>query len=582
MGRAHASQTKEKIKTMPSSVSAIAHSIYATHKISLDGVKAVFRLPAKDKVSPQELAAAVAWILKQYFDLTLNPDQVMAIEHSAKIDLTFPSAKGPFCRHVHVDFEKEPPTLFIHGLAPEDDVDGYSKVAFDWRKRSGTINADGTIDWKRINSLPCVDKNAHIATIFPRTEGTAGLDCYGKVIKQKPGRRRLVRWDKKSVAQDIDDENAPFYNLIAKNSGVVVYQFELPNDPKTLSSVSVTEKLTITGDIDYSLGDLESSASLEIVGSVRGNFSLVSDGYVHVSDSIEGKTVQAQKVMADLITNRCIVSAKEEVETGSITNAEANGFDVLIRKNASQAVLRAKEKISFARDAVVLGIALEAKAVHFDHCTFSGHSTVTLGGSLFAELTTLLPRMSILESQVTDLTREAKEAATAILNLLTQIEQFPVSRSSTLIRNLCLSLQQDFVRSFQAREEIGERAMDQCADLQEKIEEKTFDYSISKKLANLRKELPIYNAAYEDLSLIGKDFTGVRDRLQDLQTQILNDLSVTIKGGQAGGKNAKLKIICGEAELELSEGDLTGPGMEIRYHAPQDLLRLHTGKLQRN
>lgn len=124
--------------------------------------------------------------------------------------------------------------------------------------------------------------------------------------------------------------------------------------------------------------------------------------------------------------------------------------------------------------------------------------------------------------------------------------------------------------------------MDQCADLQEKIEEKTFDYSISKKLANLRKELPIYNAAYEDLSLIGKDFTGVRDRLQDLQTQILNDLSVTIKGGQAGGKNAKLKIICGEAELELSEGDLTGPGMEIRYHAPQDLLRLHTGKLQRN
>ncbi|HIJ78685.1 MAG: FapA family protein [Desulfobulbaceae bacterium] len=566
---------------MASNVSAIAHSIYSSRKITLSGVKAAMRLPLKEQIEPQELATAIAWVLGKFFNLSLSPDQVMEIEHLNQSHFIFDSEHPPLSRRLDIDFEKTPPVMKISGSPAEDGKNGYAKVNFDWQKRSGTIKNDGTIDWKKINSFPSIEANSVIATIYNKTEGKPGLDCQGKLIKQKPGVRLKVKWPPTSIFRDNEDENAPFFNLLSQKSGVIVCEFAKNNDPATLSNIRVTEKLKINGDIDYNMGDLESAASLEIVGSVRGNFSLHSEGHIHVSDSIEGKEVAAQRVTAELITNRCRVSAVEEVETGSITNAEAKGTDILIKINAAQAILHSRNNTTFAQHAVIMGVTVKAKSVECNQNTFSGHNTIELGADLFKQVAALLPKITAFENSRAQAGSQAKEAATIILNLLPQIEKYPIAQQSTLVRNLCLSLKQAFVRSFHANRPIDEKTICQCRQLDGEIKEKTLDYSISRKVEQMCSQLPNYNQAFAELALATDKYTALKATLDDLENQIRNELTVLIKDAQLGGKNAVLTIICGEAEMKLLEKDLNNANLRICYQAPEGVLQLHKGKLRK-
>jgi hypothetical protein len=47
------------------------------------------------------------------------------------------------------------------------------------------------------------------------------------------------------------------------------------------------------------------AASLKIYGSVRGNFSPHSEGFIRVREFIKDKKIQAQRIEADLITIQC-------------------------------------------------------------------------------------------------------------------------------------------------------------------------------------------------------------------------------------------------------------------------------------
>ncbi|MGV1099785.1 flagellar assembly protein A [Thiovibrio sp. JS02] len=566
-----------------SRVSSIAQAIHASNAVTAQGVQATLRLPAKTGPdSPQEVATAIAWVLKKFFNIPLNPDQIMEIEYSERASFSIPSERGLPCRRVLVDFSATPPVLEIRGEPAVHGTNGYSALAFPWQKRSGTINEDGTIDWKKINSVPNIEHGALIATIYDKTDGSYGIDCFGKPLRPDPGRRQQVRWTKENIYRDNDEPTAPSFNLIAKKSGVIVYHLEVKDDPATLSQVSISENLKITGDIDYSLGDLETAASLEIIGSVRGNFSLISEGFIHVSDCIEGKEICAQRVKADLITNRCLVKAKEEVETGSITNAEASGATIVVKKNAAQAVLSASDKVVFEKNAAITNITVSAITLTCLGNAFSGRSTVILGERLFQAVRRILPEFEHLESERTEASGKAKEAATEILNQLGQLEHYGIIQKSTILHNLCLALKQNFVRSFQTVQAIDQETLTQAALFKEKVEEKVFEYSISKKIEKLHEALRDYNRALAILSNGAEEYADLRKEAELLSDRIGKGLLATLHEPRVGGKNASVRILCGEAELTLQEHDLSGATKKVRYLPPREggLAAIHKGRLE--
>ncbi len=563
-------------------VTSIAQAIYSSNALTCHGVKATLRLPAKNGPdSPQEIATAIAWVLKKFFSIQLNPDQIMEIEHSEQSSFTIPSERGLPDRLVHLDFGASPPAMEISGEPPVHGTDGYSVLAFPWQKRSGTMNPDGTIDWKKINSVPNIEAGAPVATIHDKTDGTYGIDCFGKPLRPNPGARLQVRWEKETIARDGDEPGASSFRLIAKKSGIIVYRLEKKDDPGALSQISISENLKITGDIDYSLGDLETSANLEIIGSVRGNFSLTSEGFIHVSDSIEGKEISAQRVKADLITNKCLVRAKAEVETGSITNAEAVGATVLIKKNAAQAALRSSGQILFEKGASITNISVNAVSVACQGNIFSGSSTMVLGEIFFQRVKRLLPDFERLEAERGEAGTIARGAATESLNQLAQLEKYGVVQQSTMLRNLCLSLKQNFIASIKNVRPIGAETMDQATLFKEKVEEKVFEYCISRKIEKLHEALRDYNRAIITLTSDAEEYADLKTEATSLENRIGKELAITIEEPRAGGKNAEIRILCGEAELVLSEEAFDGRTKTIRYIPPKEggLAEIHKGRL---
>jgi len=563
-------------------VASIAQAIYNSQTVNSQGISASLRIPGKKGPdSAQEIATAIAWVLKKIFNVQLTPDEIMQIEHSDRVSMEVQSSNELPARELHLDFTATPPLLQIMGTPVVHGRDGYSELAFPWQKQSGTIGEDGTIDWKKINSVPNIEEGQRIATIHDKTVGSSGIDCFGKAIRQNPGRRQQIRWTSDSIYRDNEDPTAPSFNLIAKKSGVITYRFDKKDDPSTLSHVTISDKFRISGDIDYSLGDLETAASLEIIGSVLGNFSLSSKGFIHVSESIEGKEVRAQNVKAELITNRCIVTAKDEVETGSISYAEAAGTNILVKNNAAQASLLASEIVLFEKGAAITNVNITANTAKFHGNTFAGSSTIVLGEKLFAKIRLLLPEFEEFEVKRAESGRTAKEAATESLNQLGQLEQYGVIQKSTVLHNLCLSLKQNFIRSFQTVQPISPEIMIQAAMFREKVEEKVFEYSISRKLEKLNEALALYNSAISSLITNAQEHGAMKEQAELLSARINNDLAVILTEPQAAGKNASIRIVCGEAETTLHAEDLNGSSKKIRYVSPADgLAEIHKGSLE--
>ncbi len=539
---------------------------------------ATLLLPFREQENSQKIAMAMVWLLNKYFGIKLDADQVVELERKEKADFIIPSDKGPFCREIHLDFTAERPHFKVVGTPPEEGANGYTEVAFDWKKRSGKVHENGTIDWKKINSIPNVEANALLATVYDKTDGIPGIDCFGKVVKQRTGERQKVHWSKVSVKRDDEREGMPSFKLHATKSGVIIYDFDTPDDPRTLSNLSITDKLIIGGDIDYSMGDLESAASLDISGSVLGNFSLHSEGYIKVAESIEGKEVSAQKISSDIITNRCVVKAVEEVEAGNITMAEAEAEDILVKQNASQAKLHARQAITFAANAAVMGVEMETKSVLFDTNAFSGENIVRLGSNLFQRTNLLLPEMTRLKDELVKLGEDMREAVTDILSPIPKIERFEVCKS-TVVRNLLTLLKGKFAQCFKEVKPIDDELVKHCHALKEHVEERVFDYSISRPIEKLCQALPVYNNIFDEFAKCRNEQNTIQLELDNLIDQIRSELHVTINSPRITGINASLKIICGGDEMVLDKNDLNNGNKVIRYKAPEDILRVSKGKL---
>lgn len=564
---------------MEDNVSKIIEEVLSSLKFTVNKVKATLSLPAKEKLPPNILVAVVVQILWKHFNIILNPHQKKIIEQYESLHFPVSSEEGLPDRAVTLEFETDPPLLKVVGKPPKDGENGYTDIKFDWKKKPGTFNPDGSFDWKKINSIPNIKKNEAIATVHDKTDGTPGIDCFGKSIKQTPGIRHQIRWVKGLISRDDKREGIDHFNLIARTPGIISFAFLKEDDPRTLEWVSVSDELKINGNIDYTLGDLDCAASLDIEGDVKGNFKLHSDGHIHVSGTIEGQEVKAKTVQADLITNKCSVSANDEIDANNITNAHAKSEYIRVRANASNAHLRAKEKIFFDANASVTGLTIHTKYIKFDHPVISGKNQIFLGEELFRNADEL---PSILEKQASEIEKNStvvKEMIGSILQRFVQIEQFTKKSKSTLVYNIMTPFKSNLVTAFKSVHKIDETTFKYCRELLLTLGEKSFEESVLRNVDKLSKRLAEYNTIQAELADALQEQAKNQKEFNSLSWQIRNDLAVAIDNASLAGSHAELKIHCAGKELVLQENDIGGAEKEIRYKVSDDVKDLTKGKL---
>lgn len=231
------------------------------------------------------------------------------------------------------------------GLLPVDGKDAYLRFEVEIGPLPGKILQDGSIDWRERKMFIGIDKDELIATKVPLTVGTPGTDIHGLPIPQKPGKDISVK-----VAGDVQyvEESK---QIRATSFGVL----SIVNE----TDVKVSARQTIDGDVDFSVGNIESNNGLEIKGDVKPGFTISCKGDLSIGGNVHGAAIRARgnsKIKKGLIGEQSRLFGGGDVEISFVERGIiTSGGTVVITKGAYYADVSSKKMILCRPDSKIVG-----------------------------------------------------------------------------------------------------------------------------------------------------------------------------------------------------------------------------------
>ena len=176
------------------------------------------------------------------------------------------------------------------GTPPVEGVSGSITERYP-RELSHEVKLDenGVADYRALNYVQLIEKDAVICDITLPQPGEAGLRVDGKVVEPKPVRAAKIPAGKNTAVTEDG------LRLIATRDGHLTFAHE---------AFQVSPLLEIQGDVDYSTGNIDFSGDVHICGDVRENFTVHAQGTVTVDGLVEAATVEAG---GDLVIARGVV-----------------------------------------------------------------------------------------------------------------------------------------------------------------------------------------------------------------------------------------------------------------------------------
>lgn len=564
---------------------------YITSKLTVDNerLKAVFTFLPPTNSSNEITACAFEKILYQYFKIILSIQQLTHLKNGRTIQFSDNSVIGLPARTVTAVLRPNNCLLKIEGQKAVDGRDGYSEIFFPWKKEAGQVDKQGNIDLKRTNALAGINQGELLATIFLKTDGLPGITFEGKKIKPRKGQGTKVKWDNTKIEKvDVPSEESAF-QLIANISGLITATFLKRDNPKSLSTLTIQESVTINGDVNYGIGNQGNidgvgnncSFSLDIKGNVRGAFSLQSNGFIHVHGTIEGKCITARKITAELITGGCITIGTETIRTKSIVNATARASQITIEHNASGSTLIA-DSVILASNANFVGMTVETNNLESKENNFSGRNTITFSPQLFKKLKQINKEINTTEKLAYQAGIPNKDIATAMLTDIARIESIVKQKKSSLqkISALIVDIKLPVLNAIHtAGKIIDNKMVKHCYTLQAVLGEAGYDESLLRKVDTLTNHIKRYNNTANELALILDGHQIKKDLAATITTKIENSLFISLKSPKMIGQNSRLHVKCQEIEATFAKEDFKGNRIEIRYIAPPEDQDISKGKI---
>lgn len=165
------------------------------------------------------------------------------------------------------------------GNPVKNGADGRVEELFPREKQKALeVGENGIVDFKNLNWLQCVHKGDIICNIFPPTAPEDGCDIGGNVLKGHEGRVPRLPCGKNIV------ESEDGSKLIADADGQLSFVGGI---------FKITPIVSINGDIDSAVGNLDVVGSINIKGNVLEGFIVKATGDIHVFGSVVGANLDA-------------------------------------------------------------------------------------------------------------------------------------------------------------------------------------------------------------------------------------------------------------------------------------------------
>jgi uncharacterized protein (DUF342 family) len=166
------------------------------------------------------------------------------------------------------------------------------------------IRENGSVDYRNIQTFTSVSKDQVLAIKTFPTKGKPGMTITGKPIPALAGKdKQLPRGRNTEI---VDDGKA----LVATKTGIICLDGYL---------LSVVELLHISGNVDFSVGNIKYSGDVLVNKNVLPGFTIEADGNIHIKGDIESArlisrngTVTVEKGIIG--KNETLVSGKTGVQ----------------------------------------------------------------------------------------------------------------------------------------------------------------------------------------------------------------------------------------------------------------------------
>lgn len=223
--------------------------------------------------------------------------------------------------------------LAARSCEPVDGADTHVDFEVDPTIRAGAVREDGSIDYRERNAAVGMSTGQLIGKLVAAVPGTPGADVLGKELPAKDGQDKNITAGANVTAKSEDGTTA-FYSDI---DGAI----QIKGD-----TIEVQPIYMISGDVDYEVGNIDLPTNVEIGGSVKSEFKVISGGDVTIGGVLEpgcevraaGDVVIANGVFGDTT----LVVAAGSVETKMIQNSNVRlEGDLTVGSFIYNAVVRA-------------------------------------------------------------------------------------------------------------------------------------------------------------------------------------------------------------------------------------------------
>ncbi|MDD2619639.1 MAG: FapA family protein [Syntrophomonadaceae bacterium] len=213
----------------------------------------------------------------------------------------------------------------------------------------------GNVNYHDLGLVYNVRKGSPLVERIPPTEGIPGTSISGTEIVAKTGKDVRLPKGKNTVA---DNEDKLLYAVLEGNVNVI--------DNK----VVVDPLLQISGDVDYSTGDIDFVGDVLINGNVNTGFKVKAEGNIEIKGFIEGAEVTAggSILIKGGITGgiKGCVRARENINCRFIENSNVEaGRDIIVKDSIMQSFIKAggSVRVNDKRAIIVGGIIQAAQEV---------------------------------------------------------------------------------------------------------------------------------------------------------------------------------------------------------------------------
>ncbi len=213
------------------------------------------------------------------------------------------------------------------------------------------IDEEGTADYRDLGLIYNVKMGELLAEKTPATPGIPGVDVTGKAIPAKPGVDLRIPKGKNTFSDDKDT-----MVLAAIDGNVTIRDNKIVVDPVYV----------VSGDVDFSSGNIEFVGNVVINGNVNSGFKVHAGGDIDVMGFIDGAEVTAGGsivVKGGINTgNKGLVKASGDICARFVENSRIEaGHDILIREAIMQSLVRAGGSVRVRdKKAIILGGVTQA------------------------------------------------------------------------------------------------------------------------------------------------------------------------------------------------------------------------------